>query len=108
MRVSSLLLEQLLRRLDQAFDGRFANFAVVFAHAEFVKFQMFEFHNADEAQAVRAAFERAAVDHHELRRFLHRARDGFNVSADPGEAAHFRDAKLVQPAGGVVRQFAGM
>ena len=70
----------------------------MFAHAELVEFEVFEFGDARQAQTVRAAFEREAVNHQQLGRALNRGGDGFNMTADTGKTTHFGRAHLVQPA----------
>ena len=95
------------RSLGQSFHCFLRHFAVVFTHAEFVEFEMFEFSNPNQPQTVRTTFERAAVNHQQLRRALNHGRDGFHMTADAGETTHFRHAELIQPTRCVIGQLTG-
>jgi len=80
----------------------------VFADSEIVQLKMFEFSDTRQSQAVRSARQWAAINHQEFRCFLNCVYDGLNSTANPCEATHLRETKLVQSPSGVIGQFAGV
>lgn len=91
-----MAIQHFFGRFGKAFNCCGRNLAIVFSDSKIVKLKVFEFSNAGELQAVRAASQRAAVNHQQLRRSLDSVHDGFNAAANPCKTTHFGETKLVQ------------